>query len=147
VPRARSLAIAIAIEIVLVAAAASAQQRPPRPGTAPGIFEGQGPPTADATWSTPMAARPENRADAPRRAAPTVLFTSNQSTAMVWVTVYRDGGVHASGCLRGGSSKSWELGNTPGRWSVRAEVSRNNDCLPPPSCETTIELQAGISAL
>ena len=124
-----------------LAAVAEAQQ----PST--GVFDGQGPPAADAAWRTAVTARPENVERGTKRAAAAVLFTTNPSPANVWVTVYRDGGVHASGCMRSGSSKSWPLGGAPGRWTVRAEISRNNDCLPPVACETTIELQPNMSAL
>ena len=116
---------------------------PPRPGTPPppGVLEGQFPPSTPSTRAAP----PAKLQGAP--GADQALVTRNESTAAVWVTLYRNREFYAAGCMQPKGRTVWELGGDPGSWRVRAEVSANGDCQQPITCDTSIERAAGTTSL
>lgn len=143
-----TLAILAAVLCVATQAALAQQKKEkdaPMPPPPPGVLEGQFPPAnvsaapAQPAQQGPKQGQPQAQDD--------MVLTRNRTGSWLWVTFYRGGAFYTAGCVKPQQERVWTLGSRPEAYRIRGELTREEGCVQPPTCDTSIERAPAMNSL
>jgi len=132
---------------MLLSSAALAQPAPPGPP-----MEGQRPPGFNP--APPAAAQPVRPPSEPpganaaaRVREPEWLVTRNSANMPAWVSLSSGRLVQQAGCVAPNAEMRWAIYDPKMPLTIKAELTRDAACKPPPNCVATIDRRPGMATL